>query len=91
MRITVDGRGQWCRRATSDGAFMVEYQNLRTVKQLAAEAAFITEGKLRWWIFHAHENGFDTVIVKIEGRVYLDLIAFNLWLESKRLAPADAA
>jgi len=73
---------------------LLDYRELRTVKQLAAEAPFVTEGKLRWWIFHAETNGMSQALVKIGGRVYIDRPAFNKWLESQRIAPtasSDAA
>lgn len=62
---------------------MVDFKNLRTIKQLAAEAAPIfTEGKLRWWVYNADKNGLKVAIVRVGGRIYLDREAFNLWLES---------
>ncbi|GEM_PF-746398 len=71
---------------------LVEYTDLRTVKQLAKEAPFVTESTIRWWIYHANSNGFDAVLIKIGGRVYIDKNAFNKWLEGQRLAaPGDAA
>ncbi len=71
---------------------LVEYTDLRTVKQLAKEAPFVTESTIRWWIYHANSNGFDAVLIKIGGRVYIDKNAFNKWLEGQRLAaPSDAA
>ena len=63
---------------------MVDYTDLRTVKQLAAEAPFVTENKLRWWIFHSETNGLNTALIKIGGRVYIDRTRFNQWLESHR-------
>lgn len=66
---------------------MIDYRELRTVKQLAFEASFVTESKLRWWIFNAETNGLNAALVKIGGRVYIDKNAFNVWLESQRLAP----
>ncbi|MCZ8036465.1 MAG: helix-turn-helix domain-containing protein [Novosphingobium sp.] len=66
---------------------MVDYQALRTVKQLAAEAPWVTEAKLRWWIFHAESNGLGAALIKIGGRVYIDRTEFNRWLEAQRLAP----
>ncbi len=67
---------------------MVDYKNLRTVKQIAQKAyPIITEGKLRWWIFHAEKNGLGKAIVRIGGRVYIDRDAFNEWLEHKRDEP----
>tara|TARA_B100000965_G_scaffold215949_2_gene180630 strand:- start:35550 stop:35762 length:213 start_codon:yes stop_codon:yes gene_type:complete len=70
---------------------LVDYKELRTVKQLAAEATFVTEAKLRWWIFHADTNGLKTALIKIGGRVYIDRFEFNRWLESRRLAPVSDA
>ena len=69
----------------------MDYKELRTVKQLAAEATFVTEAKLRWWIFHADTNGLKTALIKIGGRVYIDRLEFNRWLESRRLAPVSDA
>jgi hypothetical protein len=41
---------------------------------------------------HANSNGFDAVLIKIGGRVYIDKNAFNKWLEGQRLAASgDAA
>lgn len=65
----------------------LDYQNLRTVRQLAAEAPFISEGKLRWWIFHAESNGLKSALIKVGGRIYIDRTAFNDWLECHRMAP----
>jgi hypothetical protein len=56
-----------------------------------AEAPFVTEGKLRWWIFHAEKNGLETALIKIDGRLYVDLVEFNRWLEEQRLAPKPAS
>ena len=70
---------------------LVNYTDLRTVKQLAQEAPFVTESSLRWWIYHANSNGFDTVLIKIGGRVYIDKNAFNRWLEGQRLAASEGS
>lgn len=67
-------------------ATLVDYTEVRTVKQMAQEAPFLTEGKLRWWIFYADTYGLSPAIIKIGGRVYIDRTAFNSWLESRRLA-----
>jgi hypothetical protein len=66
---------------------LVDYRELRTTKQLVSEAPFLTEGKLRWWIFHAEKNGLKSALVKIDGRLYIDRVEFNQWLEEQRLAP----
>jgi hypothetical protein len=69
------------------GDAQVDYTELRTVKQLALEAPFLTENKLRWWIFHADQNGLKPALIKISGRIYIDRTEFNKWLESQRMAP----
>lgn len=65
---------------------MVDYRNLRTIKQLAEEAkdtgSFLTEGKLRWWVYNSDTNGLKVAIVRVGGRIFFDKEAFNLWLES---------
>lgn len=66
----------------------LDYRDLRTVKQIADEAPFVTVAKLRWWIFHASENGLDAALIKVGGRLYIDRNAFNDWLEGHRVAPA---
>lgn len=70
---------------------MVDYKELRTVKQLAKEAAFVSEAKIRWWVFHRETNGFKPAVIKIGGRVFIDRLEFNRWLESHRLAPVSKA
>lgn len=66
---------------------MVDYTRLRTVKQLAAEAPCFTEGKLRWWLNDRDINGLKRAVIKIDGRVYIDVPEFQKWLESQREAP----
>jgi len=63
------------------------HQDLCSIQQIVAEAPFLTEGTLRWWIFHKDTNGLRRAIFKIGGRVYIDRTEFNAWLEEKRLAP----
>lgn len=65
------------------------YEDLRTVKQLVSETPFLTEQKLRWYIFNAETNGLLFAIVKISNRVYIDRVAFANWVESHRIAPAN--
>ncbi|MDE4063808.1 DNA-binding protein [Phaeobacter gallaeciensis] len=65
------------------------YEDLRTVKQLVEEAPFLTEQKLRWYIFNAESNGLASAIVKISNRVYIDRRAFESWVESQRMAPLN--
>jgi len=66
----------------------MNHSNYRTVRQLAEETKF-TEGQLRWWIFHAKTNGLKIAIIKIGGRVFIDIAEFSKWLASHRMAPAN--
>lgn len=68
----------------------LDYTDLRTVKQIAADAQFVTAAKLRWWIFHADRNGLKPALIKIGGRVYIDRTEFNKWLDRQRMAPKAA-
>lgn len=68
----------------------MDYSNLRTVKQLAGELKWATEGMLRDWIFR-DRDGFKVVLVRIGGRLFIDLIEFNKWLESQRLVTRNAS
>lgn len=63
---------------------MVDYRNLRTVKQIVDAAPWLTEGMLRWWIFHAETNGMAPAIFKVGKRVFIDENRFNKWLESRQ-------
>lgn len=61
---------------------------LYTVKQIAfIYRRWLTVAKLRWYIFRSHQNGLAKALVKIGGRVYIDLIEFREWLKKQRLAP----
>jgi len=65
---------------------MANYEKLRSVQQVADTCPAVTIGQLRWWIFNAEQNGFGVVLVRVGGRVYVDIDAFNMWLEQKRQA-----
>ena len=58
---------------------------LITVQELAEspENPF-TAGQIRWWIFRETLNGFDSVVVRVGKRVYIDHDAFERWLEEHR-------
>lgn len=56
-------------------------KNLRTVKQAAAETPF-SENTIRWWIFQSPENGFQKVIRRVGGRIFIDLAELEKWIES---------
>jgi hypothetical protein len=40
-------------------------------------------GGLRHLVFHSRTNGFDKVIRRIGKRIYLDVIAFHLWVDEQ--------
>ncbi len=62
----------------------MDYENLRTVKQIAVANPAFTEASLRWMIYRSRENGLDEVLVRVGRRVLFDLDKFNEWLESRR-------
>ena len=68
-------------------------RNLKTVSQFAASTAF-TESQLRWWIFHAEENGMMEAgaVIRVGRRVYIDVDGFDRWLVAQNpgIAPALA-
>lgn len=64
----------------------LDHQNLRTVAQLVAETSWLTEGKIRWFLFHRDTNGLAAAVVRIGGRLYIDLDKFQAWLADQRLA-----
>ncbi len=69
----------------------MDFKNLRTIRQLAAEAqaqdggSFLTEAKLRWWVHNADKNGLKVAMIRVGGRIFFDREAFNGWLESLKL------
>jgi hypothetical protein len=67
---------------------MTEAQQLRTVRQMAAELKSTTggfsEGSLRWLIFNCEKNGLDKVLVRVGRKVFIDTQRFNAWLEWQR-------
>ena len=56
-------------------------RNLQSVSQFSADTPF-TQDQLRWWIFHAGQNGLADAgaIVRVGRRVYLDVDGFDAWL-----------
>ena len=64
----------------------MDFDNLKTVKQLAEGNPAFTEASLRWLIYRAHENGLDEVIVRVGRRVLFDMERFEDWLEDRRQA-----
>jgi hypothetical protein len=67
-----------------DGITLLDWESLRTVKQIAEANPAFSEGSHRWLIYRSQENGLDEVLVRIGRRVLFDLDKFNDWLESHR-------
>ena len=63
--------------------------NLRSVPAFVASSGF-TPGQVRWWIHKANENGLQELgaVVRIGRRVFLDLDAFDRWIDSQRSVTA---
>ena len=52
------------------------------------DANFTVSG-LRWWIFNGKENGFDRCVVRIGGKVLIDLDRFEEWADNKAFEGAS--
>jgi hypothetical protein len=59
-------------------------RNLQSVAQFAASGPF-TQNQLRWWIFQSAGNGLAAsgAIVRVQRRIYLDVDAFEKWIDSQ--------
>ena len=69
----------------------VALETLMTVKQLAAAYPAFTEPMIRWWIFNADTNGFNVCIIRIGGRLLIDRVSFEHWLEAHRVSRLETA
>lgn len=62
----------------------------RNLKRVAAFAdpESLNENQLRWLIFNSRNNGLDDhgAIVRIGRRVYIDVDAFDRWIDSQQVA-----
>ncbi len=58
--------------------------SLRTVAQLAEQLPAFDEPAIRRLIFNAEEIGLGYAIVRIRRRVFIDINAFNRWLDDHR-------
>ena len=66
----------------------MNYERLRTLRQLAAANPAFSEASLRWHVFNASKNGLDRAIVRIGRKVLIDEAEFSNWLESQRARPS---
>jgi hypothetical protein len=68
-------------------------RNLKRVPQFLRERPEFTPGQVRWWIFHASGNGMADhgVVVRIGRAVWIDVDAFDRWVEAQNpgLQPAE--
>ncbi len=62
-------------------------RQLKTVTAFAGEGPF-TEAQIRWWIFNEANNGLQKhgAVVRIGRRVYIDVQAFDAWIEAQQEA-----
>lgn len=62
-------------------------RDLKTVAAFAADPNIpFSEAQVRWWIFNERNNGMTNhaVVVRLGRRVYIDVIAFNKWVDSQQ-------
>ena len=62
----------------------MDFQKLRTVRQIAETSPAFSEASLRWYLFNSKQNGLEAAVVRVGRRLYLDLDGFNRWLEEQR-------
>ena len=55
-----------------------------TAKQLAKIEPSFSLSSIRWAIFNADNNGFNTAIVRIGRKVLIDVEAFYVWIKTHR-------
>jgi hypothetical protein len=67
----------------------VNFENLKTVRQIAECNPAFTEASLRWLIYRADQNGIDQVLVRVGRRILFDMERFEHWLERRRQSPID--
>lgn len=62
-------------------------RNLKAVNTFASESPF-SPGQLRWYIFNESTNGMHEhgVVVRVGRRVYIDVNAFDRWIDSQQVA-----
>jgi hypothetical protein len=58
---------------------------LKSVSEFADAYGF-TEAQVRWWLFNRESNGLAkyAVVKRIGRRIYIDVSAFEEWLESQQ-------
>lgn len=62
-----------------------QLKHLRSVRQLCEQYPnLFTEGRLRWLIFNADQNGFGACVVRMGRRVLIDTEALTAWLAKQR-------
>lgn len=68
----------------------MNYERLRTLRQVATTNPAFSEAALRWYVFNAKSNGLDQAIVRLGRKVLIDEVEFSKWLDSKRQAKVAA-
>ncbi|MFN0304497.1 MAG: hypothetical protein ACKVQU_29535 [Burkholderiales bacterium] len=63
---------------------MANLSDYSSVKSIAEKNADLTEGRLRWWLFHCASNGLaeSGAVIRVGGRVLINEPKFCAWLES---------
>jgi hypothetical protein len=63
----------------------MKLEHLKTVKQLAGAHKALTEPMIRWLILNAETNGFNTCMIRIGRRVFIDMTQLKHWIETQRI------
>ena len=62
----------------------MEGENIVTIDQLTELFPAFAEKTVRWWIYNGKSNGFETCVIRIGSRIYIDKEKFVQWVESHR-------
>lgn len=68
---------------------LVDFRNLRSVRQIAEEGPAFSDTTIQRWMFHRHRNGLIRAVVEIDANTYIDVRAFNDWLYEENTYTGD--
>lgn len=60
-------------------------RKLESIPQFCETRPF-TESQVRWWVFNSNTNGLQSAVVRIGRRVYIDVTAFDQWVDAQQVA-----
>lgn len=63
-----------------------------TVDQVVNSSAYpFTYGQMRHYLMYRHRNGLEKAVRKIGRRIFINIDAFDKWIESRQANPVGVA